>query len=167
MSHIFSHIVAASENNVIGIDGELPWKLPDDFRFFKNKTWAMPIIMGRKTYEAMEGSLPGRINIVVTHKKDWSPLETTVVHDIPSAIEKAKEADTREIFIIGGGTIFEETMNIVDRIYLTRVHVTLEGDTKYPEIDESVFEKVSEQFHPEDEKHKYSFTFTVWQRKKS
>lgn len=127
----------------------------------------MPIVMGRKTYESMEGELPGRINIVITHQKDWNHPGAVVVHNIKDAIAKAKEADTREIFIIGGGKVFEETMDIVDRIYLTRVHTTVEGDTKYPHIDESVFELVSEQFHPKDEKHKYSFTFTVWQRKKS
>lgn len=167
MKQELAHIVAASENNVIGTHGDLPWKLPDDFRFFKNKTWAMPVIMGRKTYESMDGILSGRINIVVTKDKDWKRPQTFVVHDIRSAIEKAKEAETREIFIIGGGIIFSETMNIVDRIYLTRVHAEVEGDTKYPEIDQRIFEKIAEQYHPKDDKHSYDFTFTIWERKKS
>lgn len=125
----------------------------------------MPIIMGRKTYESMEGILPGRINIVLTSQADWQAKDTFVVHDIPTAIEKAKDADTREIFIIGGGKIFEETFSIINRIYLTRVHTTINGDTFYPAIDTAKWEKVSELYHPKDPKHQYDFTFETWEKK--
>lgn len=165
MKRIISHIVAASENNIIGKDGGLPWKLPDDFRFFKNTTWAMPVIMGRKTYESMAGDLPGRINIVISSRTDFKPAGASVVRTIEEAIALAKEADTTEIFIIGGGEIFRETMNLIDRIYLTRVHVSLEGDTMYPEIDKHQWARVSAREHNKDEKHNYSFTFEVWERK--
>lgn len=162
---IISHLVAASDNQVIGVDGGLPWHLPDDFRFFKDTTWAMPIIMGRKTFESMKKPLRGRINIVVTTQKDYQPEGVWTASGIDEAIEKAKDADTREIFIIGGGEIFKKTIDLVDKIYLTRVHTQLEGDTFYPEIDSSVFEKTSERHHPKDERHAFDFTFEIWEKK--
>jgi dihydrofolate reductase len=161
---MLSHIVAASENNIIGVKNGLPWKLSADFKYFKNKTWAMPVIMGRNTFQSMEKDLPGRINIVVTSKEDWNAESAFVVHSIEEGILKAKESEAKEIFIIGGGKIFRETMNIVDRIYLTRVHATIEGDTSYPEIDKSVWKLVSAEDHPADDKNNYPYTFEVWER---
>jgi len=161
---MLSHIVAVSENHVIGTDNHLPWNLASDFRYFKNKTWGMPIIMGRKTFESMKKDLPGRINIVVTSKKDWNAENAFVVHSIEQGIAKAKESDAKEIFIIGGGKIFKETLGMVDRIYLTRVHATVNGDTYYPEIDKSVWKLVSAEDHQADEKNNYPFTFEVWER---
>lgn len=160
-----SHIVAVSENNVIGVNGELPWHLSDDFRFFKNLTWAMPVIMGRKTFDSMGKILPGRINIVITSQKDWSAPDAYVVHDLTAAIHQAEDADTKEIFIIGGGRIFHDTSSMINCIYLTRVHITIEGDTHYPAIDETQWKKISETYHPKDEKHQYDFTFETWERK--
>jgi dihydrofolate reductase len=161
---MLSHIVAASENNVIGSNNELPWKLPDDFKYFKNKTWAMPVIMGRNTYESMKKDLPGRINIVVTKRTEWHPENVFVAHDIEKAIELAKESDAKEIFIIGGGEIFKQTIGIVDRIYLTRVHTTIDGDTYYPQIDASRWKLVKSDPHPADEKNNYPYTFEVWEK---
>ncbi|MEO6220032.1 MAG: dihydrofolate reductase [Ginsengibacter sp.] len=159
---MLSHIVAASENNVIGSHNELPWNLPNDFKYFKNKTWGMPVIMGRNTYESLKKSLPGRINIVVTSKHDWQPEEVFVSNNIDDAIEKAKESDAKEIFIIGGGEIFKETMDKISRIYITRVHTTINGDTFYPEFNNNEWKKISSQSYPSDEKHKYAYTFEVW-----
>src|SRR5450432_2012376 len=161
---MLSHIVAASENNVIGSKNELPWNLPNDFKYFKNKTWGMPVIMGRKSYESLKKSLPGRINIVITNRPNWQPEDVFVVNNIDDAIEKAKEADAREIFIIGGGEIFKQTINIVSRIYLTRVHTTIDGDTFYPEIKKDRWKLVSEQSFPADDKHAYAYTFEVWEK---
>jgi len=161
---MLSHIVAVSENNVIGSKNNLPWNLPNDFKYFKNKTWGMPVIMGRKSYESLKKSLPGRINIVVTNKTNWQPEDVCVVNNIDSAIEKAREADAKEIFIIGGGEIFKQTIDIVSRIYLTRVHATIEGDTYYPEIRKDQWKLVDEQSFPADEKHKYAYTFEVWEK---
>ena len=162
---MLSHIVAASENNIIGRNGNLPWHLPNDFKYFKNKTWAMPVIMGRNTFESMQKDLPGRINIVVTKKTDWHPKGVFIVHTISDAVDKAKESEAKEIFIIGGGKIFNETIQMVDRIYLTRVHATVEGDTAYPEIDKALWKLISEEDHPADEKNNYAYTFEVWERK--
>ena len=161
---MLSHIVAASENNIIGVKNGLPWRLPSDFKYFKNKTWGMPVIMGRHTYESMKKDLPGRINIVVTKKTDWHPKNVFVSHTIDEAIVKAKESEAKEIFIIGGGEIFSQTIDTVDRIYLTRVHTTVEGDTSYPKLDISKWKKIKEDSFPADEKNNYPYTFEVWEK---
>ena len=159
------HIVAASENNVIGKGNELPWRLPRDFKYFKNKTWGMPVIMGRNTYESMKKDLPGRMNVVITSRKDWHPENIEITNNIPDAISKATESDTKEIFIIGGGEIFKQTMDIVNRIYLTRVHTVIEnGDAFYPEIDQDTWKLTNSSSLPADEKNNYPFTFEVWDR---
>jgi dihydrofolate reductase len=161
---MLSHIVAASENNIIGSNNELPWKLPNDFKYFKNKTWGMPVIMGRNTFESLKKDLPGRINIVLTQKKDWQPDNVFIAHTVEEAIEKAKESDAKEIFIIGGGEIFKQTIGKVNRIYLTRVHTIAEGDTSYPELDASQWELTSSESFPADEKNNYPYTFEVWDK---
>lgn len=161
---MLSHIVAASENNVIGVDGQLPWRLPNDFKYFKNKTWGMPVIMGRNTFESLKKDLPGRINIVLTKQKDWHPGNVFVTHTIDEAIEKAKESDAKEIFVIGGGEIFKQTMEKVNRIYLTRVHTMVEGDTSYPEINTSQWKLTNAESFPADEKNNYPYTFEVWEK---
>lgn len=161
---MLSHIVAASENNVIGSKNELPWKLSNDFAYFKNKTWGMPVIMGRKSYESLKKSLPGRINIVVTNKTDWQPKDVFVVNNINDAIAKAEESNIKEIFIIGGGEIFKQTIDIISRIYMTRVHANIEGDTFYPEIKKDTWKLVSEQSFPADDKNNYAYTFEVWEK---
>jgi dihydrofolate reductase len=161
---MISHIVAASENNIIGIKNGLPWRLSNDFKYFKNKTWGMPVIMGRNTFESMKKDLPGRINIVVTKKTDWHPKNIFVTHNIDDAIGKAKECDANEIFVIGGGEIFKQTMDKVDRIYLTRVHTVIEGDTSYPELDTLKWKLTKEKSFPADEKNNYPYTFEVWDK---
>ncbi|MDQ6888682.1 MAG: dihydrofolate reductase [Bacteroidota bacterium] len=161
---MLSHIVAASENNVIGSKGELPWNLRDDFKYFKNKTWGMPVIMGRHTYGSLKKSLPGRINIVITKKNDFHPEEVFVCNNIVSAIAKAEESDGKEIFIIGGGEIFKQTMDNVSRIYMTRVHATVEGDTFYPEINQAAWIRISSRSFPADEKNNFPYTFEIWER---
>jgi dihydrofolate reductase len=162
---MISHIVAASENNIIGIKNGLPWRLSNDFKYFKNKTWGMPVIMGRNTYESLKKDLPGRINIVLTKKKDWNAKNVFVTHEIDEAIKKAKESDAKEIFIIGGGEVFKQTMEKVNRIYLTRVHTTVQGDTSYPEFDSSKWNLIKEQPFPADTKNNYPYTFEVWEKK--
>jgi dihydrofolate reductase len=162
---IISHLVAVSENNVIGKNNQLPWNLPNDFKYFKNKTWGMPVVMGRKTYESMEKELKGRINIVVTTNKEWKREIVIVTSSIDEGIKKAEETDCKEIFIIGGGEIFKQSMDIANRLYITRVHASVEGDTFYPSIDETKWKLISEDPHPADEKHQFAYTFQVWDRK--
>ncbi len=160
-----SFVVAASENNVIGINNKLPWQLPNDLKFFKNTTWAMPIIMGRKTFESTGRPLPGRTNIVITHQQDWKAEGVIVVNDMDAAIKAAEDTDAKEAFIIGGGEIFKQNILLVDKIYITRVHAVLEGDAFFPEIDESQWQLLSNLDFPVDEKHKYAYSFQLWQRK--
>jgi dihydrofolate reductase len=165
---LISLIVAASENNVIGKDNQLLWRLPNDTIFFKNTTWAMPVIMGRKTFESMNGEpLPGRFNFVITHKKDWKPSndKAQVAATLLQAIELAKQTDCKEAFIIGGGQIYADAISIADKIYMTRVHTVLNGDAFFPEIDKNKWTLESDIDFPVDEKHQYSYSFQVWERK--
>lgn len=160
-----SLVVAASENNVIGKDNQLLWHLPNDLKFFKNTTWGMPVIMGRKTYESVGKPLPGRTNIVITRQEDWSAEKVIAVKSMDEAIQQSSSMDAREAYIIGGGEIYKQSMDIADRIYITRVHAVLEGDTFFPEIDTNKFELISSLPFQADEAHEYAYTFEVWQRK--
>ena len=156
--------MAASENNVIGKDNKLLWNLPNDMKFFKNTTWGMPVIMGRKTYESLGKPLEGRTNIVITHQ----PLElpgVRVVKNIDEAIVAAADTDAKEAFIIGGGQIFTEAMPRADKIYMTRVHAVMEGDTSFPAIEEKQWKLASSLDFPSDTKHQYSYSFQLWKRK--
>jgi dihydrofolate reductase len=165
---IISLLVAASTNNVIGKDNKLLWHLPNDMKFFKNTTWGMPVIMGRKTYESLAGEpLPGRFNFIVTRNSDWDPHheKAKVVNTLQAAIAAAAETDCKEAFVIGGGQIYAEAMGIADRIYMTRVHAVLEGDTYFPAIDEKVWKMASHLDFPADEKHAYAYSFQTWERK--
>jgi dihydrofolate reductase len=157
-------VVAASENNVIGNKGKLPWSLPNDLKFFKNTTWGMPVVMGRKTFESFKKMLGGRFNVVITRQPDYKVEGAAVVADLDAAIKKAAEADTTEIFIIGGGEIFKDAMGIVDRIHLTRVHAEFEGDAFFPEIDPAQWKLVSNEDNQPDEKHQYAYSFQTWER---
>jgi len=161
---LISLIVAASTNNAIGKNNQLLWNLPNDMKFFKNTTWAMPVLMGRKTFESLGKPLPGRLNIIITRQKDWKPEGATVVHSLADAIKKASAADYKEAFIIGGGEIFKEAMPIADKIYLTRVDAELEGDAFFPEINTKDWLIVSEQSFGVDAKHAYAYHFQVWER---
>jgi dihydrofolate reductase len=166
---IISLIVAATTNNVIGKDNQLLWHLPNDMKFFKNTTWGMPVIMGRKTFEALSGEpLPGRFNFVITRHKDWRPRreKVQVVYDLRAALEMAKETDSKEAFVIGGGQVYAEAMPLADKIYMTRIHTVLEGDTYFPIIDEKDWQLVSNLDFQPDEKHAYAYSFQLWQRKK-
>lgn len=158
-------VVAASTNNVIGKDNQLVWTLPNDMKYFKNVTWGMPVIMGRKSYESLGKPLIGRKNIILTRQSDWNVEGTIAAKTISDAIFLAEEMDYKEAMIIGGGEIFKEVIEKADRIHLTRVDAVLEGDTFFPEIDKSQWKMISHDDHPADEKHKYAYSFQVWEKK--
>ena len=165
---IISLIVAASTNNVIGKDNKLLWHLPNDMKFFKNTTWGMPVVMGRKTYDALAGEpLPGRFNFVITRNKGWDPhhVKVKVVDTLAGAIRLAEETDCKETFVIGGGEIYAAAMPIADKIYMTRVHAVLDGDTWFPVIDEKQWQLTDNRDFPTDEKHAFAYSFQVWERK--
>lgn len=156
-------IAAAGENNALGKDNDLVWHLPDDFRRFKKLTTGHHIIMGRKTFESFPQPLPDRIHVVVTHREDYNPEDTVVVHSLERALEVS--GGDPQPFIIGGGEIYRQSLGLADRIELTRVHGTFEADTFFPEIDEDKWKLISEEFHDKDKKHQYAFTYLTYERK--
>jgi dihydrofolate reductase len=163
---IINLVVAASENNVIGNDNKLLWHLPKDLAFFKNITWAMPVIMGRKTYESMGRPLKGRTNIVITSNKEFNPGNGVVTaQSIENAVEESSKTDAKECYVIGGGEIYKLSLPVAHRIYMTRVHSELQGDTFFPPIDESQWTLTSSTSFEADQKHAFPFSFQIWQRK--
>lgn len=132
-------IAAVAENGVIGADNELPWRLPTDFGFYKATTMGKPLIMGRKTFESIGKPLPGRTNIVVTRSSDFAPQGVVVMPTLEAAIAHAKviaeEAGVDEVFINGGGTIYAQAIAEADRLYITHVKASPDGDVRFPAID--------------------------------
>src|SRR5690349_386186 len=162
---LLSQVVAAADNNAIGKNNQLLWTLPNDMKFFKNTTWGMPVIMGRKTYESMKSEpLPGRTNIVITRQPNWKAEGVAVTNNLKDALFVANDTDSKEVFVIGGGEIFKEVFPQAGRIYLTRVHAEIEGDVFFPEIDKK-WELKSKRDCFADEKHAYDYTFETWERK--
>lgn len=163
---ILSSIVAMAENNAIGIHNSLPWHLPDDLKFFKHTTVGKAVLMGRKTYDSMGKPLPNRLNIVVSTDKNLQlPGEVLLYDNLDDALARLQQGDADEAIIAGGGNIFGQTMDLVDRIYLTRVHTVIEGaEAFFPHMDHSHWKLTWKEEHPADEKHKYAFTFEQWDR---
>jgi dihydrofolate reductase len=162
---IVSVIVAASENNVIGRDNQLPWHLPADLKYFKQTTIGKPIIMGRKTFESVGKPLPGRPNIVITRQPDYSREGLIVTASVQEALDAAKAFDSDEVFITGGSQIIAQALpSLVQRVYLTRVHADVQGDAFFPVLAKDHWKLVSSEPHPADEKHKHAFTFEVWEK---
>ncbi|MEM9361164.1 MAG: dihydrofolate reductase [Bacteroidota bacterium] len=157
-------IAAAGENNALGLNNDLPWYLPDDFKRFKSLTSGHKIIMGRKTLESFPKALPNREHIAVTRDTSYSPkFPCTITHSIKEAIALVRENE--KAFIIGGGEIYRQSMEIATAIELTRIHSSFEADTFFPEIDSSEWEIVNKEFHPKDERHKFDFTYQTYKRK--
>lgn len=159
-------VVAMGEKNEIGFNNQLLWHLPKDLKHFKDLTSGHPIIMGRKTYESIGKPLPNRTNIVISRKKDWFVEGILIVGSIKEAVKFAKKID-EEVFIIGGGNIYGQTMDIVDKLEVTLVKADLEADTYFPKIDPKVWKKTSEVCHEKDEKNQYDFCFQTFEKIKS
>jgi dihydrofolate reductase len=166
---LISIVVAAAENGVIGNKGRLPWRLPGDMAQFRALTMGKPVIMGRKTFQSLPRPLDGRDNIVVTRDPAFRSQGATVASSLDGALALAEQcADRRgvgEAFIIGGGDIYRQALSVAGRIYLTRVHATLPGDTVFPAVDPAVWRLVREEPlapRPDDQ---YSATLQVFDRK--
>ena len=142
----FSHIVAASLNNVIGNQNELPWHIPEDLKFFRSKTKNHPVIMGRKTFDSLGSPLPKRINIIISRSPQKSDLPNVYwTSHLDEAMQIAQEvSDKEEVFIIGGGEIYKQSLHKVQKIYLTRIYQKYEGDVFYPEVPLEKFQLVEE-----------------------
>jgi dihydrofolate reductase len=160
-------IVARSRNNVIGVNNDLPWDLPDDRTYFREVTRGFPVIMGRKTAESIVArlghGLPKRENILVTRDKTYALDGFTVAHSIREAIDMAGP----DAFIIGGEQIYTQALPFCEKLYITEVDTYIDGDAYFPAIDETHWKVVSETPHPVDAKHSHPFTFTVLERKSS
>ena len=150
-------------NREIGVDNQLPWHLPKDLKHFKEITSGHPIIMGRKTYESIGKPLPNRTNIVISRKKDWFEEGILIVGSIKEAIKFGQKID-EDIFIIGGGNIFEQTMDIADKLEVTEIKTNIEADTFFPKIDPKIWTKTDEVCHEKDEKNNFDFCFQTFQR---
>ncbi len=158
-------VVAASENNVIGIDNNLPWHLPDDLKFFKKTTLGKPVLMGRKTFESLGRPLPNRLNIVLSRSKQVLPEGVLQFVDYDEAILYLEEKNTEEVCIIGGGVVFANTLDLVDQLFITRVHTSLDnGEVFFPVIKSELWTNVWKEFHEKDEAHQYSFTFQQFKK---
>ena len=158
-------VVAMGLNREIGVDNQLPWHLPKDLKHFKEITSGHPIIMGRKTYESIGKPLPNRTNIVISRKKHWFEEGILIVGSIKEAIKFGQKID-EDIFIIGGGNIFEQTMDIADKLEVTEIKTNIEADTFFPKIDPKIWTKTDEICHEKDEKNNFDFCFQTFQRGK-
>lgn len=156
-------VVAKSDNQVIGRDNQLIWKLSSDLKRFKQLTSGHPIIMGRKTFESIGKALPNRRNIVITKNKNWNSEGIEVVHSLEEALKKAKSLDST-IFIIGGGTIYEQSISLADAIEVTEVHAVFEGDAYFPEIDNRTWKEVNRENFSKDEKNEFNYSFVRYER---
>lgn len=157
-------VVAMGLGNEIGAKNQLLWHLPADLKHFKEITSGHPIIMGRKTYESIGKPLPNRTNIVISRKKDWFEEGILIVGSIKEALKFAKKID-EEIFIIGGGNIYEQTLELTDKLEVTQVKTKLEADVFFPKISTKIWKKTSENCHEKDEKNAFDFCFQTYERK--
>ena len=157
-------IVATDEQGLIGKDNDLPWKLSADLQYFRKVTMGKPIIMGRRTHESIGRPLPGRGNIIITSDKTYRAEGCIVTHSMSQAIKACENA--QEVMIMGGASLYQQWLPTADKIYLTQVHATLEGDTWFPDWNKEQWHEVSKEAYPADEKNEYPYSFILYERKK-
>lgn len=160
-----SIIVALSENNVVGINNQLPWHLSADLKRVKTLTMGHHLIMGRKTHESIGKPLPGRTNVIITRNKNYKAEGCIVVSSLQEALETSK--GDSEVFIFGGGEIFREALPLVQKIYMTRVHHHVDGDTHFPQLNTSDWKEISRQDFEADEKNNFSYSFIELEKTKA
>ena len=149
-------IAAVAKNGVIGRDGDLPWRLPDDLKTFKRLTLGKPVVMGRKTWESIGRPLPERLNVVMTRSRNFEAPGASVVPSTEAAIELLSNHD--EVMVIGGGAIYRQFLDRADRIYLTEVDAEVDGDVTFPTLDSAEWVEMSREHHLADERHAHAFT---------
>ena len=161
-------IAAVARNGVIGKSNDLPWRLPDDMKYFMQTTKGHHVIMGRKNYESLPEKfrpLPNRTSIVVTRQNNFNAPGCTVVHQVSDGIALAEQSGEPELFIIGGAEIYNLCMAKADRLYLTEIDAVIDGDTFFPAFDKRLWQETSRQHHATDERHPFAFDFVVYKRK--
>ncbi len=159
---MISIIVAASANNVIGVEGDLPWRLSDDLKRFKAITMGKPIVMGRKTWDSIGRPLPGRQNIVITRQAGFVAEGCDVVASAGEAIAATAGAD--EVMVIGGSQVYSLFLPNAERLYLTRVHAEVAGDAFFPPINESQWRLVNDEPHSADDQNAFDYSFRTYER---
>ncbi len=161
-------IAAVAENNAIGINNKLPWYLPGDLRYFKAVTMGKPIIMGRKTFDSLRKPLPGRTNIVITRDREYQREGISVVYSLDEAISLAEDValinGCEELMIIGGEQIYREALPRADRLYLTRVHRSFDGDAFFPELDSAEWQETLREDLVVDDEDALAYSYLVWDR---
>ena len=164
---IVSAIAALSRNRVIGKNNDLPWRLPDDMRFFMETTKGHHVVMGRKNYDSLHEKfkpLPQRTNIVITRQEDFKAPGCVILHAVEPALDIARENNETECFIIGGAEIYKLAMPYTTRLYLTEIDAHIDGDTFFPEVDMKQWKEISRKHHPADDRHAYAFDIVVYDR---
>ena len=161
-------IAAMGSNRVIGKDNDLPWHLPDDFKYFQQKTNGHFIIMGRKNWESLPHKfqpLPNRTNLVLTRQKDYQAKGATIIRSLQEGQEIAAQNSENELFIIGGGEVYRMGLEIADRIYLTEIAGDFEGQVTFPELSANQWKEIDREHHATDERHQYAFDFVIYAKK--
>ncbi len=156
---MISLLFAMDENRVIGYENGLPWQLPNDLKFFKELTTSQTVIMGRKTFESMNGPLPNRENIVLTQNNQFEAEGCTVIHSIEDVVKWNKENPSKEYFVIGGEEIFKLILPDADRIYMTLIKASFKGDTFFPHFDETKWQLTKETKGEKNERNPYDYFF--------
>nr|AIA13694.1 Dihydrofolate reductase [uncultured bacterium] len=165
---IISLIAALSKNRVIGKNNDLPWKLPDDMKFFMEKTKGHHTIMGRKNYDSIPlkfKPLPQRTNIVVTRQKNFQAPGCIVVDSLENGLAIAQDNDEPETFIIGGAEIYKLGLPHANRLYLTEIDAEIDGDTFFPAVDRNQWKEISRLHHATDSRHAFAFDFVIYEKK--
>lgn len=161
---IKSIIVAKAKNNVIGKDNDLVWHLPADQKYFRKTTMGHYVIMGRKTFESLPKPLPGRVNIIVTTRESYKIEGAVVYNSLEDAFKLAESQGQKEIFILGGGEIYQKTLGVADKLYITEIDQDFEGDTTFPEIDPGLWQETSRTRYNADEENPHNFDFVIYER---
>src|SRR5882757_1286682 len=162
-----SLIAALAQNGVIGKANDLPWHLPDDMKYFMLTTKGHHVIMGRKNYESLPEKfrpLPNRISIVVTRQKGYQAPGCSVVHQLEEGVKIAETHGEQELFIIGGSEIYKLGMPLADKLYLTEIHASIDGDTVFPFYPKESWREVSRQPHVADDRHEFAFDFVIYKK---
>lgn len=158
-------IVAMTPQRVIGINNQLPWHMSADLQYFKKTTMGKPIIMGRKTYQSIGKPLPGRKNIIITRDKNFNSLGCEIYHSLDQAFSAFSEHS--EIFVIGGAELFQQTLSLAQKLYITYVYTDLAGDAYFPEWSKEEWQELCNEKHSADEKNPYAYAFVILERVKN
>lgn len=160
-------IAAMGSNRVIGKDNDLPWHLPDDFKYFQQTTLGHHIVMGRKNWESLPSKfqpLPNRTNLVISRQSDYVLDGAFLISKLEEGIAIAEKNKEDELFIIGGGEIYRMALPIAHRIYLTEIHQKFTGEVTFPEFSSSIWKEISRIHHPKDERHLFPFDFVIYEK---